>query len=149
MAKRYIVDATKTPPWSQYGGRTQKTQTYDAVKAAGDAGIDRETICSQTNLPKQRVWFYLSELRRAGLIKRVGDQVDPRTLNAEDAMLYALTSMEYALVAKATKKGITPEMEKAFARYSKIKALALGAKTQGEEQNALRAAVIDLVKLVF
>lgn len=136
------------PTWKSYE-RTQKSQTYDAIKAAGDEGIDREKICSNTGLPKQRVWFYLSELRRAGLIKRMGDAVDPKSLTPDEAKLYALTALENAIVVVATKKGITPEMRTGFAQYQKIKALALGASTKGEEQTALRMAVISLVKLVF
>lgn len=147
MAKMYA--ATGTPvPWKSYE-RTQKSRTYDAVKAAGPDGVDRETICKQTDLPKQRVWFYLSELRRAGLIKRMGEQVDPATLSPEDAQLFAMSALENALVARAKKTGITDDMRKAFLRYQKIKALALGAKTAGEEQSALRMAMIDLVKMVF
>jgi hypothetical protein len=129
--------------------KTQKAQTYNAIKAAGAEGIDRIDICTKTNLPKQRVWFYLSELRRAGLIKRLGDAVDPTTLDPDEAALHALTALENALVIRATKNGITPLMRDGFNRYQKIKALALGAQTKGEEQNALRQAVISLVKLIF
>lgn len=139
---------TDRPPAWQPWPRTQKSMVYDAVKAAGSEGIDRETICSQTNVPKQRVWYWLSELRRGGFIKRLGDQIDPRSLSPEDALLFALTAFENALVARAQKSGVTTEMEKAFVRYNKIKSLALGAKTGGEERAALRQAMIDLVKMV-
>lgn len=147
MPKKYAV-TTMQPPWKSYE-RTQKTQTYDAIKQAGDDGIDRETICSNTLLPKQRVWFYLSELRRAGLIKRMGDAVDPKSLTPEEAKLHALTAMENALVITATKVGITPQMRDGFAKYQKLKALALQSNVHGEARNALRFATIELVKLIY
>lgn len=138
----------KAPNWSTYQ-RTQKTQTFDAVKSAGPDGITREKICTVTDLPKQRVWFYLSELRRAGLIKRLGDAIDPSTMGPLEAKVFALNALENALVANAKVVGVTPEVDKAFVRYNKIKSLALGAKTDGEMNAALRHAMIDLVKLVF
>lgn len=147
MAKKYAPTA-QTPPWRSYD-RTQKTQTYDAIKLAGEDGIDREEICKQTGLPKQRVWFYLSELRRAGLIKRIGDAVDPKSLTPEESKLFAMTALENCLVITATQKGITQEMRAGFAKYQKIKSLALGAQTKGEESAALRMAILELVKLVF
>lgn len=147
VAKLYAATGQQAP-WPSYEN-TQKAQTYKAIKLAGENGIDREAICTNTGLPKQRVWFYLSELRRAGLIKRIGDQVDPSTLTPEEAVLHALAAMENALVITATKKGITPDMRDGFAKYQKLKALALQSNVAGEASTALRMAVIQLVKTVF
>lgn len=153
--KKYQATGT-APPWG--GSWTQKQQTYDAVKASGDEGITREDICKKTNLPKQRVWFYLSELRRAGLIKRMGDAIDPSTLSATDAKLHAMAAMENAFGAAVSEMKFSKPLEKdpvyieinrSLMRYNKIKALALGAKTKGEETAALRQAMVDLVKMVF
>lgn len=162
MAKTYQV--TDQRPNIGYG--SQKYHTYEAVKAAGENGITREQICANTGLPKQRVWFYLSELRRAGLIRRMGDAVDPTLLSPDDAKLYALNALENAFVvgavdhaskcttcrrarAESDKCSDYITMSKNLARYNKIKALALGAKTRGEESAALRMALLDLVKMVF
>lgn len=163
--KKYVASG-QAPPWPSYPS-TQKSRTYDAVKAAGDEGITREDICKQTLLPKQRVWFYLSELRRAGLIKRMGDAIDPTSFSPEDAFLHGIGMLENALVARATahlkscrtciaaKGDANRQCEnykltsKQFVRYSKIKALALGAKTGGEEQAAFVQATVDLVKMVL
>lgn len=156
---------SQSPPWSSYES-TQKSRTYDAVKASGEDGISREDICKNTNLPKQRVWFYLSELRRAGLIRRLGEAVDVTTLSPTDAKLHALVALENAFAIGTTAhfkscsscRGARSndqlckhslEMTRALLRYNKIKALALGAKTQGEEAVAMRMALIDLVKMIF
>lgn len=164
MAMKYQA-TNQAPGWTSWT-RTQKTQTYDAVKAAGDNGITREEICSRTGLPKQRVWFYLSELRRGGLIKRMGEKVDPATLGPEEAKLYAMVAFENALGAWATEhsnicrtcRGTNDEskkcqtfkdLSKTLTRYNKIKELAMGAKTAGEESAALRMAMLDLVRMVF
>jgi hypothetical protein len=79
---------------------------------------------------------------------------------AADLKLEALAKIEDALAAalgEATT--ITPEQEKAFDRYQKIKALALGklqslqlgtpGTTPAEANTALRTAIIDAVKLAF
>lgn len=152
--KRYATTTT-TPPWGTWG-RTLKSNVYDAIAAAGEVGANRKEIADKTNLNVGRVSSYLAELKRDGLVKRLGDQVDPSTLNAEDAVLYALTVMEGALVAKASAlaakapdKKVPADLEKGFLRYSKIKALWLGAKTGGEERSALKRTVIDLVNMLF
>jgi hypothetical protein len=67
---------------------------------------------------------------------------DGRALSFE-----ALASLETALVALAQSKGVTPDIEKAFAVYQKVKALALG--TTGPEQlAALRLAMVRAAELV-
>lgn len=145
--KRYVCTPT-APPWGSWQ-RSLKTKVYDHIKATGERGANRKEIADITNLNVGRVSSYLAELKREGLVKRLGDQIDPSTLSPEESVLFALSAMENALVAKAQKSGITQEMEKGFARYNKIKSLFLGAKTDGETRAALRAAVIDLVKLTF
>jgi len=69
---------------------------------------------------------------------------DPRALAFE-----ALAKLEEALVAKAKKTGITPEMNSAFERYQKIKARALQPGTISEGDVALRLGTVELIKLVF
>jgi len=67
-----------------------------------------------------------------------------------EAASVAMLALENALVVRARKEGITPEMEKAFVRYQKLKALALNAgAADNEAKSALRLSFIDIVKLVF
>lgn len=146
--KRYA--ATKnSPPWTGYSTPTFKTKVYDVIKLAGDVGATRKEVADKVGLNTGRVSTYLAELKRAGLVYRVGDAVDPATLNATDSALYAMNALENAIIARATEVGITADVTKAFTRYQKIKALALGAKTDGEARAALRASLIDLIKLTF
>jgi len=67
--------------------------------------------------------------------------------------LVALAALEDVLVTKLRDTGITPEVRKAYDRYSKLKALALGPVTspamQNEADSALRMATVELVKLAF
>lgn len=143
--KRYIAVANVRRPY----GNSLKLQVFDVIVAAGETGANRREIADTTNLNVGRVSSYLAELKREGLILRSGDPVDMTRMSPEEATLYAMSAMENALVANAQKNGITPAMTKAFARYQKIKALALGATTDGEERAALRRTLLDLVQLVF
>jgi len=72
---------------------------------------------------------------------------------AQGLKLVALAALEDVLVVRLRDAGITPEARKAFDRYQKLKALALGAVTstamQNEADSALRMATIELVKLAF
>jgi hypothetical protein len=62
----------------------------------------------------------------------------------------ALAKLEDALVVVAAERGVTPQLEKQFERYQKLKAHALGRGTTGPEaQTAMRLALIEAVKLVF
>lgn len=67
--------------------------------------------------------------------------------------LVALAAFESAFVLKLKEQGITTEARDGYARYQKLKALALGnvtnSATQNEADAALRMAVIHLVKLAF
>jgi hypothetical protein len=74
-----------------------------------------------------------------------------------DAALQALAKLEDALVLRLGQKGhtITDDQRKAFDRYQKVKALALGGikstneTTRNEALLAMRMAAVDAVKLVF
>jgi len=72
---------------------------------------------------------------------------------AKDLKLVALAALEDAMVVKLRDTGVTPEARKAFERYQKLKALALGPVTspamQNEADSALRMATVELVKLAF
>lgn len=153
--KRYIATGTQPPFHRQAFRQTQKEKCYFAILDGGQDGLTRPEIAAKVGLQVDRINFYLSELRRAGFITYRGAPVDISKLSAADAALVAMESMENALVAKAKEeakknKGVLPqEMEKAFARYQKVKALALGGQTSGELRAALRLALIELVKMVF
>lgn len=61
-----------------------------------------------------------------------------------------MVALENALVVRAKKDGITPEMDKAFQRYQKLKALALNAGAfDNEAKSALRLSFTEIIKLVF
>jgi hypothetical protein len=71
----------------------------------------------------------------------------PKTL--EDINLEALASLEAAVVAKAQKRGVTPEMEKAFKTFQNIKARVLRPGTPGEGEAAINVALKRIIDLVF
>lgn len=73
----------------------------------------------------------------------------PRPNTPTESTLDALLGMENALVVKARSSGITPEMDKAFQKYQKCKALGLHPQTNNEGRVAIRMAILELVKLVF
>lgn len=73
----------------------------------------------------------------------------PRPNTPMESTLDALLGMENALVVKARSSGITPEMDKAFQKYQKCKALGLHPQTDNEGRVAIRMAILELVKLVF
>jgi hypothetical protein len=67
-----------------------------------------------------------------------------------EAIQVALVAFDNAIVLRAQKQGITPEMEKAFQRYTKLKALAFDrGAADNEAAVALRMALTDAIKLVF
>lgn len=57
--------------------------------------------------------------------------------------------MEEALIAQAAAVPPTEETERLFARYQRVKALALNPGTQAEGKVALRQCLLDAVKLIF
>lgn len=149
-SKKYI--ATKIlPPWTRHSWQdpTQKQKVYEAVKQSADEGVNRADVSRLTNLAVDRVSAYLAELKRLGLVSIKGAPVQQKDLNAKDSALYAMVALETALVSKARESGITDPMRKEFARYQKVKALALGGMTDGETRAAVRLALLELVKLVF
>jgi len=156
--KLYVATALK-PPFSTRAyavqGRywhhndTQKSRIYDAIHAAGKDGIERNGISTATNLAPAKVGFYLSELKRVGLIAVKGDPTTV-TLNmtAEEAALAALLALETALKVKVRETSFTPDMDRAFVKYLKIKEHVL--HTPGPEGKvALRLAVLEMIKLVY
>lgn len=153
--KQYVATNT-TPPFGKRGTRsrfetpTQKMLVYDALEATGDKGLTAIEIATATKLAIDRVRFHLSDLRRSGYIFVKGDPttVSP-TMSAQEAAFAAMLGLENALVARAREGKITSEMEIGFAKYNKIKELALRPGTGPEGKVALRMALIELVKLVF
>jgi hypothetical protein len=166
MAKQYIV-TQQTPPWVKQAqhaasvGRwaptpTQKHQVYGAIVAAGQDGADRTAISQKVSLSPHRVSFYLNTLKREGYITTKDAPVDVTLMSPEDAKLYALKVLEDTLVVVAKRSGITPDMDKQFAIYQKVKAVALSevsggqrGATDNEKRQALKLATLALVKAVF
>ncbi len=69
--------------------------------------------------------------------------------NANTLATKALVALEDAVLRAAEEKGITPEAERRWERYQKIKALALAPGCPGEAAAALRAALVEAVRLAF
>lgn len=155
--KRYSVTST-VPPFGQPNSRrpysyskSQKTECYDAIFNAGAQGLTRPEIATKVGLRADRISFYLSELKRAGYITVVGDPTTVlTTMTAEEASFAAMLGLENALVARVREDGgATPEQERGFVRYSKIKELALRPGTGPEGRTALRMAILELVKIIY
>lgn len=67
----------------------------------------------------------------------------------QEAVNAAMLALENAMVVKAKTSGITDEMEKAFTRYQKLKAMAMRPGSDQEGKTALRLSLIDLIKIVL
>lgn len=72
---------------------------------------------------------------------------EPKPHGLTELTLAALLALEAVVVEFAT-KGLSKELEGAFEKYQKIKALALNAGTPAEERAALKQALIAAVKLL-
>jgi len=66
-----------------------------------------------------------------------------------EAKLVAMLALENAMVVVAKKSTITPEMEKAFDRYGKVKNMFLRPGSEQEEKQAARLSILEIVKTFF
>jgi hypothetical protein len=66
-----------------------------------------------------------------------------------EAKLVAIQAFENAMVVVAKNSTITPEMEKAFDRFNKIKARVIRPGTDAEGQVAFRLAITEIAKNFF
>lgn len=73
----------------------------------------------------------------------------PKPKTVEDLNLEALATLEAALLARARRSGITPEMEKGFKTFQNIKARVLRPGTPGEGEAATNVALKRIIDLVF
>lgn len=155
--KQYIVTSTN-PPFQRrrdrrfsFGPPIQKVSIYDCVEEAGQNGITANDIALRVKFQIDRVRFHLSELKRAGLISVRGEPTTVTvTMNATEAAFAAMLGLENALVARVREeKKVSPELDRAFVKYSKLKELALRPGTTHEGKSALKMAVLELVKMVF
>lgn len=143
---------------------TQKTDVYDAIFNAGSDGLEAKEISAKSGVNLDRVRFYVSDLRRAGVIAVKGDpSVITPTMNADEAAFAAMLGLENALIARARElgaAGVSDKMNRGFVRYQKVKAMALtppdpsnSPATQDavrmQAKVALRQCLLDLVKLVY
>ena len=71
-----------------------------------------------------------------------------RQETAQEAALAALAALEHAVIVRASETGAA-DLERAWDRLQKCKALALRPGTQMEGRAALRVALVEAVKLVF
>jgi len=67
----------------------------------------------------------------------------------EDAALVALSALEHALKVRAARRGVTPELEKAFKTFQGIKARVLRPGTPAEGETAECIAIKRIVDLVY
>ena len=72
----------------------------------------------------------------------------PTDASQNTLALAALVALE-ALIMEMATSCMTPEMDAAWQKYKKLKALALNPGTPGEERAALKQAVLHAVKLAF
>lgn len=158
--KSYITTKL-SPPWEkrmQFGAPSQKAAVWGAVKDSGEDGATREDIVKRLqksggagkDLDRNRVGFYLSELKRAGFIAVKGAAPNVAQMNAKEALLHAIDQLEIALTKGVKEKRIpiTPEIEKQYAIYNKCKALMLRPQTSGEETAAMRQTLQRLIQMV-
>jgi hypothetical protein len=75
--------------------------------------------------------------------------VPPPPPTAREAKMNALAALTEAMAAKFGEVDPTPEQESEYARFQKIMRLAMGGKTDGEVDAAVRMATLAAVKLVF
>lgn len=155
--KRYIA-TTVEPPYGRRGTDTrrrhftptQKSNVYDAIVGAGDDGLNRHEIAQAVGLAVDRIGFYLSDLRRSGFIAIKGD---PATVNPnmgeKEAAYAAMLGLENAIVARIKARGATPDMDRTFVKYTKVKELALRPGTGPEGDVAIGTCLTQLVKLVW
>ena len=71
----------------------------------------------------------------------------PKTIESLD--LAALVALASCVVARAARKGVTPENEKAFQTFQNIKARVLRPGTPGEGEVATSIALQRIIKMVF
>lgn len=72
------------------------------------------------------------------------------TAQSQNTLAFAaLVALEAVILEMPTSAAANPEMDKAWERYQKLKALALNPGTPGEERAALKQAVLTAVKLAF
>lgn len=142
-----------------YQRPTQKQAVYEAVKAAGAAGVTNAgiaTALASTQFDKgvgcslKNVAFYTNHLRKHAHIAEKGtaSAVSP-AMGADDALFAALVVLENALVAKAKERGLTEEMRGEYLIYKKCLALALAPGTPGEGRNALAMAIKKILNIVL
>lgn len=67
---------------------------------------------------------------------------------AQNAALTVLAALEEAILLRADQL-VSADLERAWDRYQKVKALALQPGTEGEGQAALRTALIEAIKIAF
>ena len=74
----------------------------------------------------------------------------PKPKTAKDLAIEAMAKLEDALVAQLKTTEPTPDQEKAFGLYQKLKeSVVLGRTNVNEDKLALRNAIVNAVKLVF
>lgn len=142
-----------------YTGSVKKTKQFKSSITAKAKIAKRKSTCNGCGArinPGDNVTVVRHRLRRyhtATCVPQNVTQPPPASpsmpKNAIEAAYAALLSMENALVAKAKQHGITPEIEKSFDRYQKLKAVALRPGSENEGKMALRNAILDIVKMIF
>lgn len=73
----------------------------------------------------------------------------PKPPTLEEVNLEALVKLEAAVIFKAQRKGITPELEKAFKTFQGLKARVLRPGTEAEGEVAVKVALKRVIDLVY
>lgn len=169
MKKLYVVGSVNYVGARRHSWQTptQAQRVFEAVKAAGAAGISRADVVAKLAIADpvsdKNVSFYINRLMKGGHVVEKGAASAPVVspmMKADEASMAALGALESALVAKLRESGVTDEARASFLRYKKILATAVAvpdassSPAQVEAQRnqsrvALRMAILELVKLVY
>jgi hypothetical protein len=100
---------------------------------------------------KRLITRAFTTLQRAGLAR---EHVDPTAalqgMTGTEAVHTALLILEGALITTVRERGnTTDEQRRSFVKYQKIKALALRPGTTSEGQNAMRMALVEMIKTLL
>lgn len=150
--KRYYVDPQSMRQHYTSYRLSWTDKVYMAIKDSGANGLTaREAAVKAGLADPTRVHSYISQLRKLGHIGHVPEPgAITSNMSPRDAALASLLTLEQALAIRARAGQTTPEMEKQFIVYQKLKEHAIRSSgNEHESYNALKMAVITLVKLVF
>jgi hypothetical protein len=79
---------------------------------------------------------------------KIESSLPTNPVEAKKAAMLAVENAWVVMIQKGILQ-ITPEMEKVYTRYNSLKAHALNPSNANEQRQAMKVAMLDLVKIVF